>query len=342
MRKLFTAAAGISALLLAACSTGVAPTETQGTESTGGDETAAASIYLDEIPRPESCDSENPFVAVSLPNLTNPYYVYMKKGFEEAGAEAGFDVEVQVAGDDDAEQLAQVTAMIQRDPCAIALNPVKSAPAAAIVKAANDAGIPVFTVNVTVDPDAMAAQGAKIVQYLGADNFAGGRQSAELVLEHMGADAEIKVGFVSEPDEIPVVQRDEGFEEGISANPNAEVVAVVDGNVKPDDSLRVTQEMLQGNPDINVIFASTGPAAYGAIQAVTGGNHDVKVYGFCAEGEPTTDVYPGCVAQEPELYGQLVIEQIKTWFDGGTVEHEALQDLKVFSDGEQPAENELG
>lgn len=341
MRKFTTAAAGLTALLLAACSTGVTESETPSTESTDGEQ-AAASIYLDEIPRPDSCDTDSPFIAVSLPNLTNPYYVYMKKGFEDAGADAGFDVEVQVAGDDDAEQLAQVTAMIQREPCAIALNAVKSAPAAAIVKAANDAGIPVFTVNVTVDPDAMTSQGAKIAQYLGADNYAGGRQSAELVLEDFGEDAELKVGFVSEPDEIPVVVRDQGFEETITEDPNAEVVAKVDGNVKPDDSLRVTQEMLQGNPDINVIFASTGPAAYGAIQAVTGGGHDVKVYGFCAEGEPTTDVYPGCVAQEPELYGQLVIEQIKTWFDGGTVEHEVLQDLKVFTDGEQPADNELG
>jgi len=344
MRIITTAAAGMAALLLAACSTGVTPTtdtDPTGTATTseGG---GAASIYLDEIPRPESCDADSPFIAVALPNLTNPYYVYMKKGFEDAGTEAGFEVEVQVADNDDAAQLAQVQAMLQRQPCALALNAVKSAPAAAIVKAANDAGVPVFTVNVTVDPEAMTSQDSKIVQYLGADNLAGGRQSAELVLEDFGAEAELKIGFVSEPDEIPVVVRDQGFEEGMAANPNAEVVATVDGNVKPDDSLKVTQEMLQGNPDINVIFASTGPAAYGAIQAVTGSGRDVKVYGFCAEGEPTTDLYPGCVAQEPQLYGQLVIEQIGMWLDGGTPEQEVLQPLKIFSGGEQPADNELG
>lgn len=344
MRKTTTAIVGVAALLLTACSTGVTPSASTDADpsATGGTEEATASIYLDEVPRPESCDAESPFIAVSLPNLTNPYYVYMKQGFEEAGAEAGFEVEVQVADNDDAAQLAQVQALLQREPCALALNAVKSAPAAAIVKAANDVGVPVFTVNVTVDPEAMTSQGAKIVQYLGADNVAGGRQSAELALKDFGADAEMKIGFVSEPDEIPVVLRDQGFEEGIAGNPNAEVVATVDGNVKPDDSLKVTQEMLQGNPDINVIFASTGPAAYGAIQAVNSSGRDVKVYGFCAEGEPTTDVYPGCVAQEPQLYGQLVIEQIALWLDGGTPEHEVLQPLKVFSGGEQPADNELG
>jgi len=340
MKKTITIAATLAALALSACSTGVT-TPTPGASGSEG-ATGAASIYQTDIPRPEACDAESPYVAVSLPNLTNPYYVYMKQGFEDAGKAAGYTVEVQVADNDDAAQLAQVTAMIQKKPCAIALNAVKSAPAAAIVKAANDAGIPVFTVNVTVDEDAMLSQGAKIVQYLGADNVAGGRQSAEQVLKDMGADAELKIGFVSEPDEVPVVLRDKGFTDGISADPNAKVVATVDGNVKPDDSLRVTQEMLQGNPDINVIFASTGPAAYGAIQAVSGSGKDVKVYGFCAEGETTTDIYPACVAQEPQKYGELVIGQIQKWLGGEKVETEVLQPLKIFVKGETPADNELG
>ncbi|MFT3887793.1 MAG: substrate-binding domain-containing protein [Arachnia sp.] len=339
LRNTLIAGVGIAALALSACSTGVT---TPTTKPSAGGETAAASIYQTDIPRPAACDESEPYVAVSLPNLTNPYYVYMKKGFEDAGKEAGYKVEVQVADNDDAAQLAQVTAMLQKKPCALALNAVKSAPAAAIVKAANDAGVPVFTVNVTVDPEAMTSQGAKIVQYLGANNKEGGKQTAEQVLKDMGADAELKVGFVSEPDEVPVVLRDQGFEEGIASDKNAKVVATVDGNVKPDDSMKVTQEMLQGNPDINVIFASTGPAAYGAIQAVSGSGKDVKVYGFCAEGETTTDLYPACVAQEPELYGQLVIGEIKKWLAGEKVNTEELQPLKLFVKGEKPADNELG
>ena len=91
--------------------------------------------------------------------------------------------------------------------------------------------------------------------------------------------------------------------------------------------LNETNALVAVDPDGNTLFVS---------------GRDVKVYGFCAEGEPTTDVYPGCVAQEPQLYGQLVIEQIALWLDGGTPEHEVLQPLKVFSGGEQPADNELG
>ncbi len=293
------------------------------------------------IPRPAACDTESPYIAVALPNLTNPYYVAMKEGFETAGEENGFTVEVQIANDDDAAQLAQVQAMLQKDPCALALNGVKSEPAAAIVKAANDAGVPVFTVNVTVDPDALEAQGASIVQYLGADNYAGGAQMAEQVLADLGADAELNIGLVTEPDEVPTRVRDQGFEETIASNANATIVASVDGNVKPDDSLAATTELMSGNPGINVIFASTGPATYGALQALSG-NSAVSLYGFCASEEPLEGIYKGCVAQEPGRYGQLVIEEIAAWVGGATPEAEVLLPLKLFVTGETPAPGEVG
>ncbi|MCH1883932.1 substrate-binding domain-containing protein [Agrococcus sp. ARC_14] len=296
----------------------------------------------EEATLPESCSEEQPFIGVALPNLTNPYYVAMQRGFEEAGADAGFEVQVQIANDDDAQQLAQVQALLEQQPCALALNGVKSEPAAAIVAAANQAGVPVFTVNVGVDPESLEAQGASIMQYLGADNYAGGQQMAELVLADLGADAELNIGFVTEPDETPTVTRDQGFEDTITAgNPNAQIVASVDGNVQPDASLQATSELLSGNPDINVIFASTGPATYGALQAL-GDRTDVAVYGFCASELTIEAPYAGCVAQEPESYGRQVIEQIAGFIAGETPEAEILLPLKVFGEGETPAPGEVG
>lgn len=329
-RITLTAAAAGFALLLAGCS---------GAIDTGTGGNAASDDGT--IPRPAACDEENPYLAVALPNLTNPYYVAMKQGFEEQGAAQGFDVEVQIANDDDAQQLSQVQTMLQKEPCALALNAVKSEPAAAIVKAANDAGVPVFTVNVIVSPEALEAQGASIVQYLGADNAAGGEQMAEQVLADFGDDADLAIGFVTEPDEVPTVERDGGFESVISSNPNAEIVATVDGNVKPDDSLAATTEMLSGNPDINVIFASTGPGTYGALQGLDG-HPDVSLYGFCASEEPVEGQYKGCVAQEPQSYGAQVVDQVREWVDGATPAEEILLPLKLFVTGETPAPGEVG
>lgn len=329
---LFSAVALAAACTLAACS--AVDTGSSGSGGDGTDAPAATAL-------PASCGDDTPYLAVALPNLTNPYYVAMKRGFEEAGEEHGFDVEVQIADDDDANQLAQVQSMLQKKPCALALNGVKSEPAAAIVKAANDAEVPVFTVNVGVDEEALASQGAHIVQYLGADNGEGGRQSAQQVLDDFAGDAELVIGFVTEPDETPTMQRDAGFEEVISSNPNAEVVARVDGNVKPDDSMQATTEMLSGNPGINVIFASTGPGTYGALQALPA-NSQVQVYGFCASETTLEGNYAGCVAQEPEAYGREVVAQIRSFVDGEDVPAEVLKSLKEFTSGDTPAPGEVG
>jgi len=319
------------ALLLSAC----------GAVDTGTGDDSAEAAGSDEEPRPEACEADNPYIAVALPNLTNPYYIAMKEGFEQAGEDHGFDVEVQIADDDDANQLSQVEAMLGKEPCALALNAVKSEPAAAIVSAANRAEVPVFTVNVAVDEESLDAQSASITQYLGADNVAGGEQTAEQVLKDFGEDSELVIGLVTEPDEVPTRLRDEGFEKEIEKNPNAEIVARVDGNVKPDDSMEAATEMLSGNPDINVIFASTGPGTYGSLQALPA-DSDVKVYGFCAAEEELTEQYPGCVAQEPNEYGQEVVNQIAEWLDGETPEAEVLKDLKLFTTGETPAPGEVG
>lgn len=327
---------GVVGLSLAACGAGVIDTGTGGNTEQSG-EAAEATTQV-----PEACTGEEPLIAVLLPNQTNPYYVAMKAGFEEQAKEQGYRAEVQIAGDDDAAQLAQAEALLQKDPCALALNPVKSEPAAAIVRAANDAGVPVFTVNVIVDEAALAAQGASIIQYLGADNEAGGAQIGEKVLEDLGEDAELKIGLVTEPDEVPVVIRDEGFTDAIAGNANAEIIASVDGNVKVDDSLKVTTEMLQGNPEMNVIFASTGPAAQGALEAVKASGRDTKVYGFCAPEIPLTDLYPACVAQEPEDYGRRVVDQIVAWVGGEQVDAEILRPLKMYVNGETPVPGEVG
>ncbi|QPK81745.1 substrate-binding domain-containing protein [Schaalia sp. ZJ405] len=328
------ATAGALAMGLTACS-GAIDTGTGKASSESDAQSVAQTI-------PESCKKEGALISVLLPNQTNPYYVAMKEGFETAAKDNGFTAEVQIAGDDDAQQLAQAQAALQKKPCALALNPVKSEPAAAIVREANDAGVPVFTVNVIVDEKALTAQNARIVQYLGADNKAGGVETAKKILEDLGADSTLKIGFVTEPDEVPVVQRDEGFREEIGKNKNAEVVAEVDGNVKATDSLNVTTDMLQGNPEMNVIFASTGPAAQGAIEAVAASGRDVKVYGFCAAEMMLTDAYPACVAQEPADYGKRVIEQIAAYVKGEKVEPEILRPLKMFVTGQTPGEGEVG
>jgi ribose transport system substrate-binding protein len=150
---------------------------------------------------PKSCKGDKPLIGVALPNTTNPYYVAMRQGFIDGAKELGFEVNVQIANDDNEAQLGQVQGFIQQGICALALNGVKSGPAAAEAAAAYKAGIAVFTVKVIVSAKDLEAQHAEIVDYVGADNFAGGKQIGEQVLKDYGPDAKLVIGIVTEPNE---------------------------------------------------------------------------------------------------------------------------------------------
>ncbi len=294
---------------------------------------------------PESCSQENPPIGVSIPNTVNPYYVAMRQSFLDNGKAAGFDVNVAVANDSDSNQLSQVEAFIEQGVCAIALNGVNSGPAAASVAAANKAGIPVFTVNVTVDPDSLKSQNASIIQYVGPDQAKGGQQMGEQALKDLGTDIPYVVGIVGDPDQIPTNQRDEGFTAALKAgSSDVTVLPTVNSKVDPNVALQVTSDLLQSNPDINVIFADTGPGAVGAIQAIqqAGRADKVSLYAFCAADTALTDFYKGCAAQEPADYAKTVVDSITTYVGGQPVEENILLDPKVFVSGQTPGEGEVG
>jgi len=290
---------------------------------------------------PKSCQSGTPLIGVALPNTTNPYYVAMRQGFIDGAKELGFQVNIQIANDDNEAQFSQVQGFIQQGICALALNGVKSGPAAAEAAAAYKAGIPVFTVNVIVSEKDLAAQHAEIVDYVGADNFAGGKQIGEQVLKDYGPDAKLVIGIVTEPNEIPTVQRSNGFKSVFSDNPNVKIVQEVNGLVKPDVSLQKTTEMLQAHPDINLIWADTGPAAQGALRAVKSLNSNAKVYGFAISEYPIEPLYPAAAAQEPYEYAKITLKQIRDYLDGKDVPKQVLRPLKIITHG-KPAPGEVG
>ena len=293
---------------------------------------------------PANCSEAKPTIGVALPNTVNPYYIAMQDSFKKNGANLGYTVNVAIANDNDSNQLSQIDAFVQQGVCAVVLNAVNSGPGAASVKALNNAGIPVFTVNVIVSDDDLKAQSASFVEYVGADQVAGGRQIGEQLLKDLGDTATIVAGIVGDPDQIPTNQRDKGLTDAISKNPNAKVVGTVNSKVDPNVSLQVTGDMLQGHPDINVIWADTGPGAVGALQAITQQSKadSVKLYAFCAADEPLTATYAACAAQEPADYARIALENLKKFLSGQDVPPQVLQPLKIFLNGQKPGPGEVG
>jgi ribose transport system substrate-binding protein len=293
---------------------------------------------------PESCKQPKPLIGVALPNISNPYYIAMRQSFLDHGKEAGFNMEVSIADNSDSRQLSQVDAFIQEKVCAVALNAVDSGPGAAMATALSKAGIPVFTVNVSVADDDLKAEGGQIVQYVGPDQVEGGRVMGEAALIALGKNAKITAGIVGDPEQLPTNERDSGFKQALAADANAEVTRVVNGLVQPDVSLKVAMEMLQGNPDMNVIFADTGPGAVGAIQAIKalGRQDQVSLFAFCAAATKLDGPYKGCAAQQPATYAQIVVQSIRDYLSGKPVNSSVFLPVAIFRRSQTPPPGEVG
>lgn len=295
--------------------------------------------------RPASCSKSKPLLGVALPNTVNPYYVAMRQSFLDNGARNGFDVKVAIANDSDSSQLAQVQAFVQQQACLVALNPVSSGPGAAMVNLLSAAGIPVITVNIDADHAQVTQGGGKILQYVGANQEEGGKVMADAALEDLGP-TPATVGLAAEPDETVTVERDNAFKAELAArSPRSSVVASVDTKVDPQVALRTVTEMLQGHPEINVVFADTGPAAVGSIQAIKQLKlvGKVSLYAFCAADTPLDfTTYRGCAAQQPSVYARIATENAARFVKGATLEPRVLLPVKVFTEGQTPAKDELG
>lgn len=332
-----TAAAAALLLTFAACSNPVTETVApvpQGSTSAEGSPSTGTTREL-----PESCDTDKPIVGISMANMTNPYYIAMQDGFEKSAEKLGFELNIAIANESDSTQLSQIQAFIQQKVCAVVMSAVNDGPGAASVKALNVAGIPIFTLNTIVSEEALKTQNAAYLQYVGPDQPSGGRQMGEAVLADFGTDAKIVAGIVGYPEASAVNQRDEAFTEVIeSGNPNAKVIQTVNSKVDPNVAMQVTGDMLQANPDMNVVFASTGPGAVGALQAIksAGRSEKTKLYAFCAAETPIEDPYAGCSAQEPARYADISLTNLKSYLAGEDVEHQVLLETKVFAAGETP------
>ena len=307
------ALASAVALTVSGCST---PSVATASGATGASAAGAAASL------PSNCKTSKPTIGVALPNTTNPYYIAMRQSFVDEAAQDGLNLKIAIANDSDSTQLSQVQSFIQDGVCAIAFNAVNSTPGASDVAAANRAGIPVFSLNVIVDPAALKQQNASIVEYVGPDQVQGGTEEGQAVLKDLGSSAKIVVGIGGDPQQIPTNERDSGFKAALAVDKSASVVTTVNTQVDPNVSLQVITEMLQGNPNINVVFADTGPAVTGAIQAIKqlGRTGKVSLYGFCAANTPLDGtVYKGCAAQEPAQYAQIATDNIKSYINGGHV-----------------------
>jgi ribose transport system substrate-binding protein len=327
---------GILLLLLAAFAVvalgcGDADT-TQETEVTPGDETTTtAEGEVGEGTETEGTEAEEDFtIGASYMTLNNPFFDPMNNAAQQAAEDEGAQYSVVDARLDVGRQVSGVEQLIAQQVSAIILNPVDSEAVAPSVIAANDAGIPVITVDVNT------TQG-EVVAFIASDNVEAGRMAGEWVVDELGDQG--VVGIVDGSPITSFQQRVEGFREVVEGA-GFEVAAHLRATENsPEAFAAVSENMITANPNLQYIFTVNDIAALAAANAIeAAGRDDIFIVSVDGLGEVVDAIEQGqgpiraTVGQQPGEMGRIAVETALAHLRGEDVESEISAPLVLVTE----------
>jgi ribose transport system substrate-binding protein len=269
-------------------------------------------------------------IGVSLLTRTHPFYQDLEAGLKEAADAAGYKLLVTAGEFDVAKQKDQIQDFVVRKVNAIIVSPCDSKSIGTAIKAANDAGIPVFTADI-----ACLAEGVKVVCHVASDNIVGGQLAAQAISQAINGTG--KVAIIDHPEVESVIQRVKGFEEGIARTPGIKIVSKLSGQGRKDQAFRTAEDILQAHPDLDAFFGINDDSALGALAAVekAGKADRIKIVGFDAVPEARAAIKAGKiyadVIQQPREIGKQTIYAVKTYISGSQVPATILIPCALFT-----------
>lgn len=197
----------------------------------------------------------------------------------------------------------------------VLLNPVDSDSAVASVMIANNADLPVMTVD-------RIANGGKVVSHIASDNIAGGDMVAKFLIDKLGNKGNI-VELEGIAGSSATRDRGKGFEDGIKGS-NLKIVSKQSADFDRTKGLTVMENIIQSQGKIDAVFAQNDEMALGASKALADANmKDVLVVGFDATDDAVDAVKKGdmatTVAQQPILIGETAVKEANKYLQGEKV-----------------------
>jgi ribose transport system substrate-binding protein len=261
-------------------------------------------------------------IGISVLTMTNPFFKVIANTLTEEMGLEGYEV-IAVSGDFDvARQQNQVKDFLVRKVSAIVLCPCDSKAIGPAIQEANAQGVPVFTADI-----ACLAPGAKVVCHIATDNYSGGKQAAEAMIEALGERGG-KIVILDFKQAESCILRVKGFHEVIAAHNKGraagkiQIVAELPGDGQKDKGYKAAEDALQAHSDLAGIFAINDPSALGARAALenAGKTEQVKIIGFDGQPEGKQAIKDGKIFADPVQYpdriGRETARAIFQYFQG--------------------------
>jgi fructose transport system substrate-binding protein len=278
---------------------------------------------------------------------TNPFFVKMKEGAEAKSRELGISLQSfagKIDGDVDT-QVAAVETCIVSGASGILITPTDSRALVPVITQARDAGLLVIALDTPMEPaDAADATFA-------TDNFKAGELIGRWAAAKLGDDAaNARIALLDlNSQEISVdYLRDQGFLQGfgidikeptdIGDEDDPRIVGHDVTNGNEEGGRTAMENLLQKDPEINVVYTINEPAAAGAYEALKslGRESDVllvSVDGGCPGVQNVEEGIIGATSMQfPLVMASLGIEAIAEFAEDGSMP-ETTEGLDFYDTG---------
>ena len=257
---------------------------------------------------------ETKTIGVIYWSLNNNFMVFLKNNIEAECAALGYETIPLDSRSSTVTELSNVEDLISRNVDAVIMVPMDSEASSNAVVLLNNAGIPVITVD-------RSTTSGEVITSIATDNYAGGKTAGEFTVKQLEGKGKVVIlrGTLGTDLEN---QRFTGFKDAI-AGTESEVVSEQSANFDRTTAFNTIENILQANPDINLVYAENDEMCLGVAKALESANRsDIMVVGFDGAVETLeaikTGKVTGTVFQQFALIGKLSVDIFDQYFKGDT------------------------
>jgi len=269
------------------------------------------------------------FTIALIPGLTtDAFYITMRKGAEAAAKAVGAKLVFQGAPDfNPVTQVPVLDAIIAKKPDAILIAPTDKDQLVQPLKKANEAGIPVITVDTFIGSGVYqtgAGDADFPLAYIASDNLLGGAIAARALAKAVGEKGKVYVSNVK-PGISTTDQREEGFKAEMKKFPNIQVLETQYNDDDANKAASQLQAVFARNSDLDGVFGANLFSALGAANGVqqAGQTGKIRVVAFDAPTSIIDNINSGLVdlaiAQHPAEIGYFGVMAAYAHLTGNSI-----------------------
>jgi ribose transport system substrate-binding protein len=265
----------------------------------------------------------------------NPFRITETQSIKDEAAKLGItNLTATNANSEFNKQISDVEQMIDSGVQVLIIAPLNSDGWDSVFAKASAKHIPIITIDRKINATACK----DYLTFIGSDFAEQGKRAADEMAKALGNKGKVAI-LLGSPGNNVTTLRTSGFKDEIAkVAPDVKIVFEQTGNFAREDGQKVTEQLLQSNPDINGIYGENDEMALGAVTALKGAGKkagDVKVVSVDGTKSAVQNIVGGwasAVIESNPRFGPLAFDTASKFLSGTPVGEDIVIQDKQYDE----------